>query len=70
MRFNYKLSRSARRMTEAGEAVALRIATGILETIITLSSQPKFCACSTEREIDAKRGWAPAPWNFRPAPPV
>jgi plasmid stabilization system protein ParE len=50
MRFNYKLSRSARRnlqeisdywMTEAGEGVALRIATDILETIITLSSQPR-----------------------------
>jgi ABC-2 type transport system ATP-binding protein len=112
MRFNYKLSRSARRnlqeisdywMTEAGEGVALRIATDILETIITLSSQPRagapaeqfgegvrkfaagkyiiyyrlrhpgqsrFCTCSTEREINGKRGWAkPNSDGLKPSPP-
>ena len=100
MRFIYKLARSARRnlqeiadywMARAGEGVALRIVSGILETIITLSSQPRqahrpsnsvmlygsslpgstsstivsvrprqsrSCTCSTEREIDRKRGWA------------
>jgi plasmid stabilization system protein ParE len=45
MRFSYKLARSARRnlqaiadywMARAGEGVALRIVSGILETIITL----------------------------------
>jgi|ERR1700722_11391840 len=50
MRFRYKLARSARRnlqeisdywMAQAGEGVALRVVTGILETIITLSSQPR-----------------------------
>ena len=50
MRFSFKLARSAKRnlqeisdywMARAGEDVALRIVTGILETIITLSSQPK-----------------------------
>jgi len=50
MRFNCKLSRSARRnlqeisdywVAQAGEGVALRIVTGILETIVTLSSQPR-----------------------------
>ena len=50
MRFSYKLARSARRnlqaiadywMARAGEGVALRIVSGILETIITLSSQPR-----------------------------
>ena len=50
MRFRYKLARSAKRnlqeisdywMAQAGEGVALRVVTGILETIITLSSQPR-----------------------------
>jgi plasmid stabilization system protein ParE len=50
MKFRYKLARSAKRnlqeisdywMAQAGEDVALRVLTGILETIITLSSQPK-----------------------------
>jgi plasmid stabilization system protein ParE len=50
MTFGYKLARAAKRdlqeisdywVVQAGEVVALRIVTGILETIITLSSQPK-----------------------------
>ncbi|MGA2591843.1 MAG: type II toxin-antitoxin system RelE/ParE family toxin [Bryobacteraceae bacterium] len=50
MRFNYRLSRSAKRnlqeisgywVAQTGEDVTLRIVTGILETIITLSSQPR-----------------------------
>jgi plasmid stabilization system protein ParE len=50
MTSGYKLARPARRdlqeisdywVAQAGEDVALRIVTGILETIITLSSQPK-----------------------------
>jgi plasmid stabilization system protein ParE len=50
MKFGYKLARSARQnlqqvsdywTAEAGEEVALRIVTAILETIITLSGQPR-----------------------------
>ena len=50
MRFNYHLSRAARRnlqeisdywTAQAGEGAALRFVTGILETIITLSSRPR-----------------------------
>jgi len=50
MRFRYKLTRSAKRnlqeisdywLTQAGEAVALRVVSRILETVITLSSQPR-----------------------------
>jgi plasmid stabilization system protein ParE len=50
MRFRYKLARAAKRnlqeisdywLAQAGKDVALQVVTGILETIITLSSQPK-----------------------------
>jgi plasmid stabilization system protein ParE len=53
MRFRYKLARAAKRnlqeisdywTVEADEDVALRVVTGILETIITLSSQPRAAA--------------------------
>jgi plasmid stabilization system protein ParE len=53
MRFRYKLARAAKRnlqeisdywMARASGEVALRMVTGILETIITLSSQPKAVA--------------------------
>ena len=50
MTFRYKLARSARRDLQeisdywtaaAGEEVALKVITGIVETVITLSEQPK-----------------------------
>ena len=50
MRFRYRLSASARRdlqeisdywTSEAGEEVALRLITALLETVITISRQPK-----------------------------
>jgi plasmid stabilization system protein ParE len=53
MRFNYILARSARRnlqevseywMVQAGEDVALRVVAEIVETIITISSQPRVDA--------------------------
>lgn len=57
MRFRYKLARSAKRnlqeisdywTAQAGEDVTLRVVTGILETIITLSSQPKAGAAAEQ----------------------
>ena len=57
MRLGYKLARSAARnlqevsdywTAEAGEEVALRIVTGILETIITLAEQPRAGVAAEE----------------------
>jgi plasmid stabilization system protein ParE len=57
MSFRYKIARSAKRdvqevsdywSAQAGEGVALRVVNRILETIITLSSQPRAgCAGRT-----------------------
>jgi plasmid stabilization system protein ParE len=64
MRFRYKLARAAKRnlqeisdywMAQAGEGVALRVVTGILETIIALSSQPRAGAPAEQFGEDVRK---------------